>query len=150
MPEVKEEALPTPTLDVSTDTTPEEVPASKDINLSAILWSTVSVLVVLVIGYVMIRFTRIRLWRRPYSGNDRIVWETEKLLRLCRRKGYERQEHETLREAIQRWSPSHKRLQSLLREVLDEFERAKYSTVQATSVDTDRFILKIKAVKEEL
>lgn len=150
MPEVQQEALPTPTLDVSTDSVQEDVPASKGINLSAILWSTVLVLLVLVIGYVMFRFTRIRLWRRPYSGNDRIVWETEKLLRLCRRKGYQRQEHETLREAIQRWSPSHKRLQSLLRDVLDEFERAKYSTDQATSVDTDRFILKIKAVKEEL
>ncbi|WP_201001613.1 transglutaminase TgpA family protein [Paenibacillus glycanilyticus] len=150
--EVQQEALPTPTAAVDTDPVQEEVTDSTGSNHSAIIWGSVSaaVLIVLVLVIVLLRTPWIRSRYRAYSGNDRIVWETEKLLRLCRRKGYERGEHETLREAIQRWSPSHKRLNNLFREVLDEFERAKYSSVQATSSETDRFILKIKAIKEEL
>lgn len=152
VPEVQEEALPTPTPAASADPVQEEISAGDNagISLSAVIWIAVSALAVIVLVLALLRTPWIRSRYGAYSGNDRIVWETEKLLRLCRRKGYERQDHETLREAIQRWSPSHKRLNNLFREVLDEFERAKYSSVQATSADTDRFILKIKAIKEEL
>lgn len=151
VPEVQEDAAPTPVVEVDTDPVQEEaVESGSGVNFSAVIWSAVSVAAVIILVLVLLRTPWIRSRYRSYSGNDRIVWETEKLLRLCRRKGYERMEHETLREAIQRWSPSHKRLYNLLREVLDEFERAKYSSVQATSADTDRFILKIKAIKEEL
>jgi Transglutaminase-like enzymes, putative cysteine proteases len=151
VPEVQEEAAPTPAAEVDTEPVQEEVSDSgSSANYSALIWSAVSAAAVIIVILVLLRMPWIRSRYRSYSGNDRIVWETEKLLRLCRRKGYERLEHETLREAILRWSPSHKRLYQLFREVLDQFEQAKYSSVQATSADTDRFMLKIKAIKEEL
>ncbi|MCM3626574.1 DUF3488 and transglutaminase-like domain-containing protein [Paenibacillus glycanilyticus] len=149
--EVEQEPAPTPSADLNTDPVKEEVSKSDaGFHYSAVIWSVISVFAVIVLALALLRTPWIRSRYRSYSGNDRIVWETERLLRLCRRKGYEREEHETLREAIQRWSPSHKRLNTLFREVLDEFERAKYSPVQATSADMDRFIMKIKAIKEEL
>ncbi|GLX66845.1 DUF4129 domain-containing transglutaminase family protein [Paenibacillus glycanilyticus] len=149
--EVKQEALPTPSPEVKTDPVTEEVANNKaGTNYSAIIWIAAAVVVVALLLLAFIRLPWIRSRYRSYGGNDRIVWETEKLLRLCRRKGYDRKEHETLREAIQRWSPSHKRLNQLFHEVVDDFERAKYSSVQSTGADTDRFILKIKAIKEEL
>ncbi|MUT66285.1 transglutaminaseTgpA domain-containing protein [Paenibacillus sp. NEAU-GSW1] len=86
---------------------------------------------------------------RSYTADERIVWETERLLRKCKRKGFDRGEHETLREAIYRWS-SEGQSQKDWREVLDSFERAKYSSFKATNEEADRFVVKVKAIITQL
>ncbi|QAY65301.1 transglutaminase TgpA family protein [Paenibacillus protaetiae] len=87
---------------------------------------------------------------RTFSANDRIVWETGRLLRKCERKGLIRAEHETLREAIGRWSGSRIRLNGELNEVLDRFELAKYSPFAATAEEAELFTVKIKTIIAEV
>jgi len=93
-------------------------------------------------------------WRRyrhgSYTANDRIVLETNKLFRFCRKRGYYRDEHETLRESILRWSHANKRLRDDFRIILDGFERAKYGSAVASEEEADRFVVKARAIIEEL
>lgn len=91
-----------------------------------------------------------KLGGRTYSSNELIVLETGKLLRMCKRRGLKRDEHETLREAVQRWSLSRKFLKDDFRFVLDGFEKAKYGAVNATKEETDRFVQKIHYLIGEL
>jgi transglutaminase-like putative cysteine protease len=92
-----------------------------------------------------------RRWRlRSLSGNQRIVWETEKLIKFAGKNGLERSEHETLRESMVKWSAKRRSLQSDFGEVLTVFERAKYSAAEATHEEAERIAEKIKAIREKL
>jgi transglutaminase-like putative cysteine protease len=72
----------------------------------------------------------IRLWKRiRYAGaspDQRIVRETEKLVRYMGRRGLKREEHETMRESFQRWGDKFSALRPDLDRVLVRFERARY------------------------
>ncbi|MFD1956674.1 DUF3488 and DUF4129 domain-containing transglutaminase family protein [Paenibacillus thailandensis] len=87
---------------------------------------------------------------RSFTADERIVWETERLLRKCKRRGLVRGEHETIREAIGRWNGTGSQLKRELHEVIDRFELAKYSPVQASSEDAERFASKVKAIIEQV
>ncbi|NIK75218.1 transglutaminase-like putative cysteine protease [Paenibacillus castaneae] len=118
-------------------------------------WSSASLLAVAAAAWLIVRRKQlIASWRRirhgSYTPNDQIVFETQKLLRMCKKRGMERQEHETLREAVLRWSQSQKRLREDFRWVLDGFEQAKYSPMIVTAEDVDRFAAKVKSLIEEL
>jgi transglutaminase-like putative cysteine protease len=91
-----------------------------------------------------------KLSGRNYSGNELIVAETGKLLRFCKRRGLQREEHETLREAVQRWSQSRKPLKEDFRYVLESFEKAKYGAGIATKDETERFVQKVNYLIGEL
>ncbi|MHA7963876.1 transglutaminase TgpA family protein [Paenibacillus sp. CAU 1782] len=91
-----------------------------------------------------------KLLGRDYSGNELIVAETGKLLRICKTRGLQREEHETLREAILRWSQSRKPLKEDFRYVLESFERAKYGAGIASKDETDRFVQKVNYLIGEL
>ncbi|MFF2482781.1 DUF4129 domain-containing transglutaminase family protein [Paenibacillus sp. NPDC058071] len=126
-----------------------EAEGTKDRMWTIGFWSSISLLVASAIAWAIVRrrsiaatWSKIRF--RSYTADERIVWETERLLRKCKRKGFERAEHETLREAVARWAQSRKLLQQPLRELLDGFERAKYSPAQATNDDADVFQAKAK------
>lgn len=69
-------------------------------------------------------------WRfgRPLTPGDKAVLETHRVVRRLRRRGFERSEDETLREAFQRWKDKDPELTSPLDDLLREFERASYST----------------------
>ena len=94
------------------------------------------------------------LWRRirfgPMSANDQIVYETERLIRLCRRRGLERSENETLRETIRRWSKRRHSLTDDFQEVLVLFERAKYGGRPIAEEEARRFAAKVKLIRERL
>ena len=94
------------------------------------------------------------LWQRirfgAMSGNERIVYETERLIRICRRRGLERSEHETLRETIRRWSERRRSLADDFQEVLALFERAKYGGRPVAEEDVRRFAAKVKLIRERL
>jgi hypothetical protein len=118
-------------------------------------WLSVSLLLVASAVWVIIRREKLvtayrKLRHGSYTSNDRIVLETNKLLRICKKRGMEREEHETLREAVLRWSHSQKRLRNDLSAVLNDFERAKYSPVMATSEEAERFVLKVKSLIDQL
>ncbi|MDQ8737334.1 transglutaminase domain-containing protein [Paenibacillus sp. LHD-38] len=118
-------------------------------------WSAGSLLFIAAAAWLFIRRDKLVLaWRKlrhgSYTSNDRIVIETQKLLRICKKRGLEREEHETLREAVMRWSQSQKRLRDDFRAVLDRFEQAKYSPSMASSEEADRFVVKVRSIIDQL
>jgi transglutaminase-like putative cysteine protease len=79
---------------------------------------------------------RERLERRRASLlKQKVIVECERMLRICRRNGYIRDEHETLREAMQRWTKQSKWMKADLEQVLSIFEKAKYSQAEITEDD---------------
>lgn len=151
----EEEETVLPDLDASTGDTAAAAEQDTRINVRLWAWSSVVLLTVAGAAWLIIRREQvIAAWRRirhgSYTNNDRIVIETHKLLRICKKRGMERQEHETLREAVLRWSQSQKRLRDDFRAVLDGFEQAKYSPVIASTEDADRFVVKIRSLIDQL
>ncbi|MFH5182710.1 DUF3488 and DUF4129 domain-containing transglutaminase family protein [Paenibacillus sp. TAB 01] len=73
--------------------------------------------------------------RRASLLKQKVIVECERLLRICRRNGYERQEHETLREAMRRWTKQSKWMKADLDQILAIFEKAKYSKAEITEED---------------
>lgn len=146
-------ALPESSLDDSGAAVPDKT--ESQLNLKVWAWSSVALLVALAAVWLFIRREKIIYsWRKlrhgSYTSNDRIVLETHKLIRVCKKRGMERQDHETMREAVLRWSLSQKRLREDFRSVLDGFEQAKYSPVIASSEDADRFAAKIRSLIDQL
>jgi len=94
------------------------------------------------------------LWRRirfgAMSANEQIVHETERLIRICRRRGLERSEQETLRETIRRWSERRRSLAEDFQEVLALFERAKYGGRPVGDEEVRRFAAKVRVIRERL
>lgn len=149
------EQAPLPSTIPDADNTEVKAVVKSSTSMKAGLWSALSLFVVAAAALLIVRRkVLVASWKkfrfRSYTPDERIVWETERLLRKCRRRGLERAEHETLREAIFRWSKSRKRMQGEFREVLDGFEKAKYSPVSATDDEAEHFILKVKAITEQL
>jgi len=119
------------------------------------LWGSISLLIVAAIAWLIIRRDKLIFsWRKlrlgSYTTNDRIVLETQKLLRICKKRGMEREDHETLREAVLRWSQNQKRLREDFKIVLNGFEQAKYSPVMASSEEADRFVVKVRSLIDQL
>ncbi|MCS7461665.1 DUF3488 and transglutaminase-like domain-containing protein [Paenibacillus doosanensis] len=73
--------------------------------------------------------------RRASLLKQKVIIECERLIRICKRNGYVRHEHETLREAIGRWSQQSKWMKADLEQVLGTFEKAKYSNAEITEQD---------------
>ncbi|MCU6709551.1 DUF3488 and transglutaminase-like domain-containing protein [Paenibacillus sp. J5C_2022] len=87
-----------------------------------------------------------RLERRTHTANERVVMDMNRLLRKGVKHGMRREEHETLREAVFRWSGSYKWLKDDLLAVLQGFERAKYSGSQLTHDEADQFSTRIRQI----
>ncbi|MBP1156391.1 MULTISPECIES: transglutaminaseTgpA domain-containing protein [unclassified Paenibacillus] len=73
--------------------------------------------------------------RRASLLKQKVIVECERLLRIFRRNGYVREEHETLREATRRWSKQSRWMKSELDTVLHVFEKAKYGNAEITEED---------------
>ncbi|GGI43614.1 hypothetical protein GCM10008018_03000 [Paenibacillus marchantiophytorum] len=82
--------------------------------------------------------------------NQKIIVEFEKLLRLSRRRGYLRLEHETMREAATRWANQSKWMKKELETVIELFERAKYSQLSSTETDYQTVNQSISRLKEQM
>ncbi|MDT3424901.1 transglutaminase-like putative cysteine protease [Paenibacillus forsythiae] len=64
---------------------------------------------------------------RPLSSAEKILAETERWVALMRRKGFARDNHETLRESVSRWKGERPGAADSLSALLGWFEKAKYS-----------------------
>jgi transglutaminase-like putative cysteine protease len=105
------------------------------------------------IFYLLIRTGRLADWReglrqkQTVNFNQKIIVEFEKLLRFGKRKGYLWDEHETMREAVVRWSQQSNWLKSDLEILLKEFEKAKYSQTPASEkayIEVNQTIQKLR------
>ncbi|SFS87166.1 transglutaminase domain-containing protein [Paenibacillus sp. BC26] len=115
-------------------------------------WTAASVLALLlaVLGYrpLLAQFKR----SRGGSGtiNERIVRDTNRLIKYCRKKGLDYNEYETVRETMARWSGRLSSLQTHFREVQVAFEQAMYSNKTMTREEADRLSLTMKHIREHL
>lgn len=71
----------------------------------------------------------------PLSPAEKIMAETERWVRLMRRKGFSRGAGETLRESVGRWSAERPGVSDSLSMLLGTFEKARYSPETAQDKD---------------
>ncbi|WP_433946043.1 DUF4129 domain-containing transglutaminase family protein [Paenibacillus sp. SN-8-1] len=71
-------------------------------------------------------YLRVRKGRELTSG-EKVVVETGRWLSFMRRRGFTREDHETLREAVNRWKNDAPDMAPPFDELLLQFEKAKYS-----------------------
>ncbi|MFC5450311.1 transglutaminase TgpA family protein [Paenibacillus aestuarii] len=147
--------------DVTPETAPDEpaMPVDSGTDHTG-LWITAAVaggvVVLAVAAFLLYKVSPWKAWltrRRQASAvnfNQKIIVEFEKLLRIGRRKGYSRQEHETIREAVARWSQQSKWMKAELDTVLLLFERAKYSQASSTEQDYVQLSQSITRLKEQM
>ncbi|MNB80717.1 Protein-glutamine gamma-glutamyltransferase [compost metagenome] len=117
---------------------PVQAPAQSNSggNLNIGAWSVAAAAAVLLLwsGYLLwqhrlsLRFLLQRLRTgRPLTPVQKVVAETERWVRYVRRKGMLKEEHETLREAVGRWSRETPEAAGSFTSLLHLFEQAKYS-----------------------
>lgn len=152
-PEGEEIALP----EIETNVPETDASVAETKSEGSAVWAWVALGLLLAsaaVGLVLARRSVAALWRKlrqgSFSTNDQIVIETHRLLRMCKKHGLRREEHETLREAVSRWSQIYKRLKDDFHYVLNAFEQAKYGTKTATKEETERFVSKVRYLIGEL
>ncbi len=96
------------------------------------VFAAIVILVVSIILYVrrsgLISFiTELRKNQSELPQNHKVVSEFNRLLKYAGKKGYSREEHETVREMLARWSKKHNWLIVDMESLMKIFERAKYS-----------------------
>ncbi|WP_018752631.1 DUF4129 domain-containing transglutaminase family protein [Paenibacillus sanguinis] len=77
---------------------------------------------------------RLRLGR-PLTPGEKTIYETLRLVKRLGRRGFSRTREETLREAFGRWKVERPELAAALDPLLEQFERANYSSGAATPRD---------------
>ncbi|EXX86605.1 transglutaminase domain-containing protein, partial [Paenibacillus darwinianus] len=132
---------------------PELAPEKRGFSIP-LSWSIGALAALLAAAAYFARSAAAGMWSKlrfgTLNGNQRIVLETEKLVRYCKKRGLERFDHETLRESVHRWADIRRSLRDDFMHVLNVFERAKYSASQATSEEAERLAVKIKSIRERL
>lgn len=103
-------------------------------NIGAWIVAAAAAVLLLWSGYLLwqhrlrLRFLLQRLrMGRPLTPVQKVVAETERWVRYVRRKGMLKEEHETLREAVGRWSRETPEAAGSFSSLLYLFEQAKYS-----------------------
>ncbi|UQZ35592.1 transglutaminase [Paenibacillus sp. PK3_47] len=122
------------------ETEPEQVPAQQDgtggsdLNLGVWAVAAASAVLLLWSGYLLwhhrfsLRFLFQRLRNgQPLTPVQKIEAETARWVRYARRKGMLKEEHETLRESVNRWSAERPASAGIFASLLSMFEQAKYS-----------------------
>jgi transglutaminase-like putative cysteine protease len=106
------------------------------VGIGGIVLSVAALIIFLCWKLQVLDLLRERIERRRASLlKQKVIVECERMLRICRRNGYTRDEHETLREATGRWIMQSKWMKSDLEQVLSIFEKAKYSNAEITEND---------------
>lgn len=129
---------------------PQPEPEGSSLSRS-IGWGAGAVAAAIFLSLVWVKRQRIPLLRRirpvdrQCDTNQRAVLEFERFLRYAKQKGYSRLEHETVREAVRRWSvhglgAAKEDLDSLL--LL--FEKAKYSGLRISDEELAAVIQKVQ------
>ncbi|MFD0715036.1 DUF4129 domain-containing transglutaminase family protein [Paenibacillus sp. GCM10027626] len=136
----------------------EPAPVKKEeqaVKRSFPVWTIFAGAAVLLLAAAVWRYrTLVQAWRkyrdRSRTANERIVRETDRLLKHCRRKGLERSRQETVREAVLRWIEGAASLEADFRAVLALFEKALYSGRTMSEDEVSRFESHARAIREQL
>ncbi|MFA9555772.1 transglutaminaseTgpA domain-containing protein [Evansella sp. AB-rgal1] len=147
-------------IDVATDGQEED---KGTFSLSDIPWFHVGLIVsiaVLSVALVVVGKKRSwhfsRIWRDWKKGrlattlNEKIIIEFERFLRFANRKGYEKEEYETMRETFIRWGEKDSKLEGDLMQVLLLFDKAKYGSRGMRKVDLEKTRKKVMDIKKRM
>lgn len=121
-----------------------ETSEQEKINVISTRWIVMACSTVLAVlaGYFIwkyrsaLYYTLLRIRQgRELTSSEKVVVETHRWLNHMRKWGFTREDHETLREAINRWQPDVPQLAPIFTELLQRFETAKYSPQVVTEQD---------------
>ncbi|MCM3746481.1 DUF3488 and transglutaminase-like domain-containing protein [Paenibacillus pasadenensis] len=87
---------------------------------------------------------------RSLTAEQQVVWETERLIRSARKNGLPKEEHETFREAVVRWSGERRFLKQEFAELLGFFERTKYGGRPVTAEEAEAYSVKVRELRGRL
>ena len=104
-------------------------------------------------GWIFRRYIPLLRSIRPATGpldtNRRVLLEMERFLRDARRKGYSRKDHETVREAVQRWGKEGNGAEpGDVEAILLLFEKAKYSDLPVTEEELTALTTRMQGIGE--
>lgn len=154
LPDNAVEELP----EVNFNTTAAE-PEATEQRLGSTVWIAAAIAGTAILLFYIIRLRRfpIMQWlaaqtRLPValSLNQKVIYEFEKLVRYARRRGYQRLEHETVRETTQKWIAQKHWLKSDLEALLVYFEKAKYSKDCLTEEDIHQVMHVAQRVRQTM
>lgn len=113
---------------------PAQTASGDSLNIGTWIVAAAAAVLLLWTGYLLwqhrlsLRFLLQRLQDgRPLTPVQKVVAETERWVRYVRRRGMLKEEHETLREAVSRWSRETPEAAGSFTSLLRLFEQAKYS-----------------------
>lgn len=113
-------------------------------------------LIVIAAVYVLRRVQLSELWsgigrrRKAVHPSHKIIVECERLLRSFKRRGFVREEHETLREAVLRWGKEAAAMKQELSQLLLLFEKAKYSKQEVSADEYQQAITIVHSLRKQL
>ncbi len=93
---------------------------------------------------------QVGLMREPLTPNDQIVAEFNRLLRDLKRRGLEREEHQTVREAITIWGSRYPSLDEPLKDAAYSFELAKYSRHEFSEQEAANYQQRLKELRQQV
>jgi transglutaminase-like putative cysteine protease len=93
---------------------------------------------------------QIRGNRKNLHQDQKVVSEFERFLKFARKKGFTREEYETVRETIARWVSHNKWLLHDLEKLQAIFEKAKYSKLNVTQEEFHNALRICKKLREEI
>ncbi|MBM7565584.1 transglutaminase-like domain-containing protein [Paenibacillus sacheonensis] len=152
----KDEPAPVVQEDPAADDSTTVAPVEEDSGFSVkpwMFWLAAGVLVLGIAAYGYRSFPALlRRYRRRRSDtvNARIVNETNRLIKHCRKKGMDVETNETVRETMGRWSTKLTSLQPQFRIVQHAFEKAMYSSQSMTQEEAERATASIKHIREHI
>lgn len=133
--------------------TPEETVAvateAGSFPVRTLAWTAAAVLLAAAAAYVLFRFRRkAQAAREALSLNQQVVTEYNGLVKYLKRKGFPVLEHETARETVNRWIRKDTWLRKELEQLLQLFEKAKYSPQPVTPDEASRASFIIRKLRE--
>jgi len=126
-------------------------PSAERITIFSIVLAVAALLVYVSIRFELPALLRERIkQRQAHLFKQKIIVECEKMLRIFKRKGYAWHEHETIREAMRRWTGQSRWMQADLELILALFEKAKYSRSEVTEEDWNNASRTVQKLRSQL
>lgn len=124
-------------------------------------WGIIMVVLIVLVVIVLILWLIVRgkgfsPWRKwtahkpSEQMRDRMIEEFGRFLRYANRKGFKRDEHETVRETMDKWIEKSAWLQPNLEQLFLVFEKAKYSSVSVSHEDLQQMMALIEQLRKDM
>ncbi|QHW30492.1 hypothetical protein GZH47_06270 [Paenibacillus rhizovicinus] len=151
----QDEPAPVVQQDPVTDDSTTVAPADEANGFEVKPWMFWSAAGLLALAFAVYAYRAFPVLLRRYRGgpdtvNARVVRETNRLIKHCRKKGMDVETNETVRETMGRWAARLTSLQPQFNLVQHAFEKAMYSSQAITQEEADRVTATMKQIREHI